>query len=47
MTFSAGRPPQPVYAYTGELKGDELILTRIAPAGGRGARTTEFVLTKK
>ena len=47
MTFSAGRAPQPIYAYTGEIKGDQLLLTRIAPAGGRGSRTTEYVLTKK
>jgi len=47
ISFSAGRAPQPIYAYTGEMKGDELILTRIAPAGGRGSRTTEYVLTKK
>jgi len=46
ISFSAGRAPQPIYAYTGELKGDELILTRIAPAGGRGPRTQEFVLKK-
>jgi hypothetical protein len=47
ITFSAGRSPEPIYAYSGEIKGDELILTRIAPAGGRGPQTTEFVLTKK
>lgn len=47
ISFSAGRAPQPVYAYTGEMKDNQLLLTRIAPAGGRGSRTTEFVLTKK
>jgi hypothetical protein len=47
MTFSAGRAPQPIYAYTGEMKGDELVLTRIAPLGDRGPRTTEYVLKKK
>jgi hypothetical protein len=47
FSFSAGRSPQPIYAYSGEMQGDELLLTRIAPAGGRGPRTTEFVLTKK
>jgi hypothetical protein len=47
ITFSAGRAPQPIYAFMGEMKGDELILTRIAPAGDRGPRTTEYILKKK
>jgi hypothetical protein len=47
ITFSAGRAPQPIYAFVGEMKGDELLLTRIAPAGDRGPRTTEYVLKKK
>ena len=49
ITFSAGRAPDPIYAFSGELKGDELILTRIPPAGGggRGGNSpTEYVLKK-
>ena len=45
LTFKAGRAPQPIYEYKGELKDDELILTQDSP-GGRG-RTQQFVLTKK
>jgi len=45
ITFKAGRAPQPVYEYKGELKGSELTLTRDNPAG-RGAAPT-YVLTKK
>ena len=45
LTFKAGRPPQPIYEYKGELKDNELILTQDSP-GGRG-RTQQFVLTKK
>jgi hypothetical protein len=47
ISFIAGRSPQPVYSYTGELMGDELILTRSAPAGTRGANPMEFVLSRK
>jgi hypothetical protein len=45
IIFKAGRAPQPVYEYKGELKGNELILTRDNP-GGRGA-APQYVLTKK
>ena len=45
LTFKAGRAPQPIYEYKGELKDNELILTQDSP-GGRG-RTQQFVLTKK
>jgi hypothetical protein len=45
ITFKAGRAPQPVYEYKGELKGSELILTRDA-TGARGPLPT-YVLTKK
>jgi hypothetical protein len=43
ITFKAGRP-QPL-DYKGELKGDELILSR-ENAGGRGP-ATQYVLSKK
>ena len=45
ITFKAGRSPQPVYEYKGELKGEELILTRDG-AGTQGA-LPRYVLTKK
>jgi hypothetical protein len=48
ITFSAGRSPDPIYAYTGELKDGELHLTRLPPnvsSGGRNS-TMEFVLKK-
>lgn len=31
----------------GRVEGDKLILTRIAPAGGRASRTTEYVFSRK
>jgi hypothetical protein len=43
ITFKAGRP-EPL-EYKGELKGEELTLTRTS-TGGRGPTTTTFVLTK-
>ena len=46
FTFKAGRAPQPIYDYKGELKDGTLTLTRLAPEGGRG-RAQEYVLTKK
>jgi len=45
ITFKAGRAPQPIYDYKGELKDSQLVLTRNSP-DGKG-RATEFVLTKK
>jgi len=45
ITFKAGRAPQPIYQYKGELKENQLVLTRTTP-DGKG-RPTEFVLTKK
>ena len=45
ITFKAGRSPQPVYEYKGELKGTELILTRANPEGWGPA--PQYVLTKK
>lgn len=45
ITFKAGRAPQPVYEYFGELKENQLVLTRTA-VGGRGA-PQQIVLTKK
>jgi hypothetical protein len=44
ITFKAGRAPQPIYEYMGELKDNTLTLTRAAE--GRG-RPQEYVLTKK
>jgi hypothetical protein len=45
ITFKAGRAPQPIYEYKGELKENSLTLTRTAP-DGRG-RPQDYVLTKK
>jgi hypothetical protein len=45
ITFKATRTAQPTYEYKGELKGNELTLTRNSP-DGRG-RPQEYVLTKK
>lgn len=42
ITFKAGRAPQPIYEYKGELKGEELTLTR----SGNGP-VMQYVLTKK
>jgi hypothetical protein len=45
ISFKAGRPPQPIYEFYGELKDGELVLTRNAP-GGRGG-PQQIVLTRK
>jgi hypothetical protein len=45
ITFKAGRAPQPIYQYKGELKDNQLVLTRTSP-DGKG-RPTEFLLSKK
>jgi hypothetical protein len=46
ISFKAGRPPQPIYEYYGELKEDELVLTRNLP-GARGSAPQQVVLSKK
>jgi hypothetical protein len=43
ITFKSGRAPQ-IYEYIGELKGDELILTRVSSDGR--TRPQEMVLKK-
>jgi len=45
ISFKAGRAPQPIYEYYGELKDGELALTRNA-SGGRGG-PQQIVLSKK
>lgn len=45
ITFKVGRESQTVYEYYGELKGEELVLTRNT-SGGRG-RPQEIILTRK
>lgn len=45
FTFKAGRAPQPIYIYKGELKEDEIILVR-TQEDGKG-RPQEYSLKKK
>jgi hypothetical protein len=47
FTFKAGRAPQPTYLYKGELKENEILLSRVQEGGGGGGRTQEYILKKK
>jgi len=45
FTFKAGRAPQPTYIYKGELKENEILLSRVQEGGG--GRPQDYVLKKK
>ena len=46
ITFRAGTSPAPIYEYAGELNGDEIRMTRSAPAGARGGGSVQFTLKR-